>query len=99
MDKLRKVINLENLPPDAWEAIREQYPDGWKDFIRKIVKPNGEFFHAITVDTPSVIYLVKVPVKIDTREDLEKFSSEKESEEESVDDQPEADHQEQGDEE
>ncbi|MBN1988655.1 MAG: hypothetical protein JW783_04630 [Bacteroidales bacterium] len=33
----------------------------------KITKPNGDYFYAITMDTPDASYLIKVNVKIDTK--------------------------------
>jgi hypothetical protein len=56
------------------QAIREKYPLGYGDAIIKVEKPNGDFFHAITLDFEDVSYLVKVDVKIDnlTAEEFEK---------------------------
>jgi hypothetical protein len=73
MEKIRKVIKFEELPADALQALTKKYPDGWKDFVRKITKPNGEFFFAINVDTETASYLVKVNVKVDSKSDVEKI--------------------------
>ena len=73
MDKINKVIKFEDLPKDALKAIEKQYPDGWKAYIRKITKPNGDYFHAINVDTKKVSYLVKLEVKIDIDSDMVKM--------------------------
>ena len=47
---------------------------GYGDAIIKVQKPNGDFFHAITIDFEDISYLVKVDVKIDnlTEEEFEK---------------------------
>jgi hypothetical protein len=74
MEKIKKVIKFEELPPDALQALAIKYPDGWKDFVRKVTKPNGDFFHAINIDTENASYLVKVNVKIDSKSDVEKIS-------------------------
>jgi hypothetical protein len=74
MEKIKKVIKFEDLPPDAMQSLAKRYPDGWKDFVRKITKPNGEFFHAIDIDTENASYLVKVNVKIDSKSDVEKIT-------------------------
>ena len=50
MGKINKVIKFEDLPKDAIKAMAKQYPEGWKAYIRKITKPNGEYFHAINVE-------------------------------------------------
>ncbi|MCD4730791.1 MAG: hypothetical protein K8R74_09345 [Bacteroidales bacterium] len=73
MEKINKVIKFEDLPKDALRALEKQYPDGWKAYIRKITKPNGEFFHCINVDTKKVSYLVKLDVKIDIDSDMVKM--------------------------
>ena len=73
MDKINKVIKFEDLPKDALKAIEKQYPDGWKAYIRKITKPNGDYFHAINVETKKVSYLVKLEVKIDIDSDMVKM--------------------------
>ena len=92
MDKINKVIKFEDLPKDALKAIEKQYPEGWKAYIRKITKPNGDYFHAINVDTKKVSYLVKLEVKIDMDSDMVKMvddfidlNAEKEAEHDSKD--------------
>jgi len=64
-EKIKKVIKFEDLPEDVLEALSEVYPDGWKDHVKKIVKPNGDSFHAFSFDLKNISYLVKVDVRID----------------------------------
>jgi hypothetical protein len=98
--KKRVIIHISNLPPEAEEALKEKYPEGYKNHIRKYPKPNGEFFHAVELDCGDASYLVKVDVKIDniTEDKLDDaiFSgigggkpSEKIEEEDDADDEPE----------
>ena len=72
--KKRVVISYRNCPAEVIQAIKEKYPAGYGDAIIKIEKPNGDFFHAITIDFEEISYLVKVDVKIDnlTAEEFEK---------------------------
>ncbi len=63
---------MDKITPEIRDLIAEQYPYGWKDRVIRINKPNGEFFHAITLDTPETAYLIKVQVKIDSKADLDK---------------------------
>ena len=74
VQKKRLVINYKNCPAEVIQAIKEKYPLGYGDAIIKVEKPNGDFFHAITIDFEDVSYLVKVDVKIDhlTEEEFEK---------------------------
>ncbi len=98
MDRINKVIKFEDLPQDALNALEKQYPEGWKAFIRKITKPNGDYFHAINVDTKKVSYLVKLDVKIDINSEMEKMvddfmdeNAEKEAQNDADDDEDEND--------
>jgi len=74
VQKKRLVISHKNCSPELLQAIKELYPYGWGDAIIKVDKPNGDFFHAITVDFEDISYLVKIDVKIDnlTVEEFEK---------------------------
>ena len=74
VQKKRLVVSYKNCSDDVLRAIKEKYPFGYGDAIIKVAKPNGDFFHAITVDFEDVSYLVKVKVKIDnlTPEEFEK---------------------------
>jgi len=74
VQKKRLVISYKNCPIEVIQAIKEKYPLGYGDEIIKVQKPNGEFFHAITIDFEDISYLVKVDVKIDnlTEEEFEK---------------------------
>ena len=72
MTKKRAITSLEKLAPEMLRKLYELYPGGWSDHIRRVNKPNGEFFHGITLETEDTVYLVKVPVKVDSKSDLEK---------------------------
>jgi len=65
MDKKKVIVSYNNLPPNVIEAIKIQYPDGYANYVKKIPKPNNDFFYAINVETEDTSYLVKVNVKID----------------------------------
>ncbi len=85
MERKRLVVSYNNLSPDVLEAIRQKYPLGYSNNVIKVKTTGDDFFYAITVDTETASYLVKVPVKIDTKglnedEALEEIEDEKESE-------------------
>lgn len=71
MQNTRKklIINYANATPEVMEAIRLAYPDGWINHTIKVPTAGGGFFFAITADTADASYLIKVPVKIDTKSD------------------------------
>lgn len=97
MEKKRIIISLNNLPPEALEALRIKYPLGYNNFVMKVKTGNDSYFYAVTVDTENASYLVKVPVKIDqksVKEDEDIFddtNSMKESEENIEEEEPELD--------
>jgi hypothetical protein len=71
--KKKLVISYKNLSPDLVSLLKEKYPKGYSDYLIKVNKNNGEFFYAVTLDTETVDYLVKVDVKIDSEiEEVEK---------------------------
>ncbi|MEZ5198188.1 MAG: hypothetical protein R2764_17905 [Bacteroidales bacterium] len=75
MDKKKIVTSYEKITPEIKQLIMEKYTDGWKDHVKRVNKPDGTFFHAISVDTKEISYLIKVQVKIDSKSDLEKETS------------------------
>ncbi|HOI87638.1 MAG TPA: hypothetical protein PLV51_07240 [Lentimicrobium sp.] len=87
MERKRLVVSYSNVSPEVLEAIRLKYPMGYSNHVIKVKTKGDEFFYAITVDTADASYLVKVPVKIDSKgslneeENLDDVNNEKESEE------------------
>ncbi len=99
MTKIKKIASIEKLPEDVLDALQERYPEGWEGEMRKITKPNNDYFYAIELDYEDVSYMVKVPFDIDSsdyweQEDdltdvessVDKKSIEKELEEETEND-------------
>ncbi|HCV15757.1 MAG: hypothetical protein A2X19_07205 [Bacteroidetes bacterium GWE2_39_28] len=73
--KRRAVVSYANLSPELLAAFKDKYPRGYADYmgeVFKVDKPDGSFFYAISLEVPDAIYLVKVDVKIDDYEDLER---------------------------
>ena len=71
MEKKRIVTSYEKLKPEVKQLLRERYPDGFQDDVMKINKGPDSYFHAVTLDTPEISYLIKVEVKIDSLSELE----------------------------
>jgi len=96
MEKKRLVVNYNNVSPEVLEAIRLKYPLGYSNHVIKVKTRGDDFFYAITVDTADASYLVKVPVKIDTKgnvnddDNLEDVNNEKENEDNFPDNDPNA---------
>lgn len=73
--KKRAVVSYANMSAELAAAFKEKYPKGYADYmgdIFKVDKPDGTFFYAISLEIPDAIYLVKIDVKIDDYEDVEK---------------------------
>jgi len=70
MERKRLVISYSNVSPEVLEAIRKKYPLGYSNHVIKVNTKGDDFFYAITVNTEEASYLVKVPVKIDTKGSL-----------------------------
>ncbi len=68
-NRKKLIINFANVTPELMEAIRKKYPLGWINHTIKVPLSGGAFFFAITIDTEEASYLIKVPVKIDTKSD------------------------------
>lgn len=72
----RHVISLEKMPPEVVAAFNARYPGGimeCEDDLQSYPKPNGEIFYAVTIEMPEDIYLVKIPVEVDSLEDVQKW--------------------------
>ena len=74
--KKRAVCSYENMSDVLAAAFAEKYPKGYSDYFPDLVKydkPDGTCFYAVTVEIPDAIYLVKIQVKTDDAEDLERW--------------------------
>ena len=75
-NKRRAVCSYENMSEELAAAFAEKYPKGYADYFPDLVKydkPNGDSFYAVTVEITDAIYLVKIKVKTDDAEDLERW--------------------------
>ena len=93
--KRRHVISQENLPAEIAALFNEKYPKGFSDLLPDLVKYSPgvnprtgktiEPFYAVTIETDTDIYLVKIKVDIDNPEDVERWlEGEEEAEAEEV---------------
>lgn len=88
--KKRHVVSYEKIgqKPDLAAAFAEKYPKGFSDYLNDLVKypkPDGTFFYAVTIEVPDAIYLVKINVKTDDLEDVERWlEGEEDAENEAV---------------
>lgn len=67
--KKRVIISYMNLSPELLDAFKAAYPRGYSEALIRIDKPAGEFFYVVPLETEQISYLVKVNVKIDTKQE------------------------------
>jgi len=75
-NKKRHVVSYENMSVELAAAFNEKYPRGFNDYLDDLVKypkPDGTSFYAVTMEFPDSIYLVKIKVKIDDMDDIERW--------------------------
>lgn len=72
----RHVVSYERLSEELLALFVEKYPKGFNDYLPDVVKypkPDGSSFYAVPLETATDIYLVKIKVKTDDLDDLEKW--------------------------
>lgn len=70
------MVSYENMSEALAAAFNEKYPKGFSDYLPDLVKypkPDGTTFYAVTVETDDSINLVKIKVKTDDAEALERW--------------------------
>lgn len=73
--KKRLVISYANMSPELQAAFKDRFPKGYADYMGELIKvpkPDGTFFYAVSLETEDAVYLVKIDVKVDDYEDVEK---------------------------
>ena len=87
-NKKRHIVSYENMSSELAAAFAEKYPKGFNDYLpdlTRYTKPDGTPFYAVLIELPEDLYLVKIKVRIDDLEDVERWlEGEEEAEVESV---------------
>ncbi len=76
MTKKRAVVSYENMSEELAAAFAEKYPKGFSDYLPDLIKydkPDGSCFYAVMLEIPDAIYLVKIKVKTDDADELERW--------------------------
>lgn len=74
-NKKRHVISYEKMSDELAGVFNETFPTSQDvlDAVIKYPKPDGTSFYAVTLEVEDAIYLVKIDVKVDDVEDIEKW--------------------------
>ena len=70
------MVSYENMSEALAAAFNEKYQKWFSDYLPDLVKypkPDGTTFYAVTVETDDSINLVKIKVKTDDAEALERW--------------------------
>lgn len=64
--KKKLIISYKNLTDEVKELFKEAYPEGYKEYLQKTIKPSGEPIFVVPLETEDTSYMIKFDVKIDT---------------------------------
>lgn len=64
--KKNLIVSYKNLTPELLELLKQTYPEGYKDYIQRFEKPNGETIFVVSIETEDTCYMVKMDVKVDS---------------------------------
>lgn len=64
--KKNLIVSYKNLSEELLELFKEQYPEGYRDYLQRFEKPNGESIFVVPMETDDTVYMIKFDVKIDS---------------------------------
>lgn len=73
--KKNLIVSFKNLSEELKELFKEKYPEGYRDYLQRFDKPNGDIIFVVPLETDDTVYMIKFDVKIDTTltdDDVEK---------------------------
>lgn len=74
--KKRRVVSYENMDEALAAAFNEKYPKGFTDYLpdlKEYPKPDGTSFYAVTIETDDAVCLVKIKIRTDDAEYIERW--------------------------
>ena len=67
--KKNLIVSYKNLSDDLKVRFGELYPEGYKDYLQRFEKPNGDTIFVVPMETEDTMYMVKFDVVIDASYD------------------------------
>jgi len=64
--KKNLIVSYKNLSEELRETFRDLYPEGYKDYLQRFEKPNGDTIFVVPMETEDTMYMVKFDVVIDS---------------------------------
>ncbi len=77
--KKNLIVSYKNLPKEVQRLFVETYPEGYEDFLQRVVKPNGDAIYTVPLETDDTFYMVKFDVRVDSgmvEEDNDSYDNE-----------------------
>lgn len=63
--KKNLIVSYNNLSNELKELLKETYPDGYQDYIKRTDRPGKDPIFTVNLETEDTVYMVKFDVKID----------------------------------
>ena len=82
--KIRRIVSYEKMSDEVAAAFAEKYPHGYADYFPELkeYKTQQGDFHAVSVELPDAIYMIKIVVKVDDKADLDRWFDEQDGNDE-----------------
>lgn len=64
--KKNLIVSYKNLSEEQLETFKEQYPEGYRDYLQRFTKPNGDTIFVVPMETADTMYMIKFDVVIDS---------------------------------
>ena len=64
--KKNLIVSYKNLSEELQETFKEQYPEGYRDYLQRFEKPNGDTIFVVPMETADTMYMIKFDVVIDS---------------------------------
>lgn len=74
--KKNLIVSYKNLSEELLVLFKEQYPEGYRDYLQRFEKPNGETIFVVPMETEDTVYMIKFDVKIDSAFAEDEFEKE-----------------------
>ncbi len=66
LHKKNLIVSYKNLSEELQETFKEQYPEGYRDYLQRFEKPNGDTIFVVPMETADTMYMIKFDVVIDS---------------------------------
>lgn len=73
-NRKHRIISYEKMSEDVLALFNEAFPEGVnEEDVKRYTKPDGTPFYAVSFETSDTVFLIKVKVKIDDADSIERW--------------------------